>query len=240
MNTPLTLDPDAVAETLKPVERASMLPPRAFIDSGVFEWELENVFRGWVCAAHVSAVSEPGKFVMREIGDDSVVVIGGEDGRPHAFLNVCRHRGARIVSESEGSIRRRIQCPYHGWSYGFDGELKASPHMDGVEEFDGSCYGLIPVRLAVVGGLVHVDLGGDAPAADEQVGELAEHLHRYRVDTLTRGGERFYTVDANWKALAENYSECLHCPGVHPELNHLSDYMSGEQVTGAGAGAAAR
>src|SRR5665809_2881 len=115
MSTPLTLAPEAVAETLKPVERASMLPPRAFIDRGVFEWELENVFGGWVCVAHVSAVSEPGKFVMREIGDDSVVVIGGEDERPHAFLNVCRHRGARIVSESEGCIHRRIQCPYHGW-----------------------------------------------------------------------------------------------------------------------------
>jgi glycine betaine catabolism A len=233
--TTLALEQDSVAETLKPLERASMLPPQAFIDAGVFEWELENVFRGWVCAAHVSAVSEPGNFVMREIGTDSVVVIGGEDGRPHAFLNVCRHRGARVVSEAEGSLRRRIQCPYHGWSYGFDGELKASPHMDGVEDFDGSCYGLIPVRVDVVGGLVLVDLGGEAPAAGEHVGDLVEQLRRYRVETLARGGERLYSVDANWKALAENYSECLHCPGVHPELNRLSDYMSGEEVIGAGA-----
>jgi glycine betaine catabolism A len=232
---PLTLDPEAVAKTRKPVERASMLPPRAFIDGGVFDWELENLFRGWVCAAHLSAVGEPGKFVMREIGTDSVVVIGGEDGRPHAFLNVCRHRGARIASDSEGIFRRRIQCPYHAWSYGFDGELKNSPHMDGVEDFDRSCYGLIPVRVAEVGGLVLLDLGGEAPAAGEHVGELVEHLRRYRVDTLARGGERLYSVDANWKALAENYSECLHCPGVHPELNRLSDYMSGDDVIGAGA-----
>jgi glycine betaine catabolism A len=232
---PLTLDPEGVAETLKPLERASMLPPRAFIDEGVFEWELEHVFRGWVCAAHLSAVGEPGKFVMREIGTDSVVVIGGEDGRPHAFLNVCRHRGARVLSDAEGSLRRRIQCPYHGWSYGFDGELKNSPHMDGVEDFDGSCYGLMPVRVAVEGGLVLVDLGGRAPAAGDHVGELVEHLRRYRVEALVRGGARLYSVDANWKSLAENYSECLHCPGVHPELNRLSDYMSGEEVNGAGA-----
>ena len=68
---------------------------------------------------------------MREIGTDSVVVMGGEDGRPRAFLNVCRHRGARLIEDAEGSVRRRVQCPYHGWSYGFDGELKAAPTWTG-------------------------------------------------------------------------------------------------------------
>ena len=58
---------------------------------------------------------------MREIGADSVVVIGGEDGRPRAFLNVCRHRGARLVEEAEGSVRKRLRCPYHAWSYDLDG-----------------------------------------------------------------------------------------------------------------------
>ena len=236
MSTPLTLDPDAVAETLKPVERASMLPPRAFIDSGVFEWELENVFRGWVCAAHVSAVGEPGKFVMREIGD--------RQRRRDRRRGRAAARVPQRLPSSRRPHRERVRGQHSAAASsarttagptGSTGSCKASPHMDGVEDFDGSCYGLIPVRLAVVGGLVLVDLGGDAPAADEQVGELVEHLHRYQVDTLARGGERFYSVDANWKALAENYSECLHCPGVHPELNRLSDYMSGEEVIGAGA-----
>ncbi len=95
---------------------------------------------------------------MRELGTDSVVVIGGEDGRPRAFLNVCRHRGARIVEETEGQVRKRIRCPYHAWSYGLDGTLVAAPHMDGVEDFDFSCCGLLAVRSAVVGGLVLIDL----------------------------------------------------------------------------------
>ena len=76
---------------------------------------------------------------MREIGSDSVVVIGGEDGSPRAFLNVCRHRGAPARSRSEGKVKRRLRCPYHAWSYGLDGELQAAPHMDGVEDFDHSC-----------------------------------------------------------------------------------------------------
>ncbi len=230
----LDLDPREVARTQEPVERATMLPPRAFADEGVLAWELDNMFRGWVCVGHVSAVAETGTFMMRELGPDSIVVIGAEDGRPRAFLNVCRHRGARIVEEAEGKVRKRLRCPYHSWSYGLDGSLKAAPHMDEVENFDFSCWGLIPVRLAVVGGLVLVDLSGEAPQIDEHVGELLDHLERYRLDSLERGGKIEYTVEANWKGIAENYNECLHCPGVHPELQALSDYMSGEEVVGEG------
>jgi Rieske 2Fe-2S family protein len=132
----LDLDPRDIARTQQPVERATMLPPAAFVDQGVFEWELDEIFRGWVVAAHVSAVNEPGKFLVRQVGTDSVVIMGGADGAPHAFLNVCRHRGARLVEEPEGQVRKRLRCPYHAWSYDLDGELRAAPHMDGVEDFE--------------------------------------------------------------------------------------------------------
>ena len=233
--TKLNLDPHDIEATLEPVERATMLPPRAFVDPEVFEWELGTIFRGWICVGHASRVAEPGTYMMREIGADSVVVMGGEEGRVHAFLNVCRHRGARLIQDAEGSVRRRVQCPYHGWSYGLDGELKATPHMDEVEDFDTSCWGLMPVRVATVGGLVLVDLSGDASAVEAHVGQLAGHLDRYRVGSLRGAGRVEYQVEANWKAIAENYSECLHCPGVHPELNALSNYMSGEEMEGDGA-----
>ena len=230
----LDLDPRDLALTRQPVERATMLPPAAFVDRGVFDWELEEIFRGWVCAAHICAVDEPGKFVVRELGVDSVVIVGGGDGRPRAFLNVCRHRGARIVEERAGRVRKRLRCPYHAWSYDLAGELRAAPHMDEVEDFDFACNGLLAVRLEVVGGLVLIDLSGEAPDPFEHVGELRAHLERYRVAELRRGGERAYEVAANWKGIAENYNECLHCPGVHPELNALSDYMSGEALPGEG------
>ena len=231
----LNLDRGDVEATLKPVERATMLPPRAFVDPGVFEWELERIFDGWICVGHASRVAAPGDYVMREVGADSIVVMAGEDGRPRAFLNVCRHRGARLLSDSEGTVRRRVVCPYHAWSYGLDGELVGARHMDGVEDFDTSCWGLMPLRVATVGGLVFVDLSGEAPDVAGHVGDLARHLERYRVHDLARGGLITYDVAANWKAIAENYSECLHCPGVHPELNALSHYMSGEVLVGAGA-----
>ena len=107
--------------------------------------------------------------------------------------------------------------------------------MDEVEDFDFSCWGLLPVRLEVHGGLVLIDLSGQAPEIDEHVGTLLGHLERYRLAELERAAEITYDVAANWKGIAENYNECLHCPGVHPELNALSDYMSGEEVPGEGA-----
>ena len=233
--TELALDPGEVEATLEPLERASMLPPPSFTDDSVLAWEMENLFiGGWICAAHVSVVSEPGAFVTRELGEESIMVIGGEDGRPRAFFNVCRHRGARIFEEPDGRVRERIRCPYHAWSYGLDGSLLGTRHTEGLEDFDPSCYGLRPVETAVVAGLVLVNVGGQAPPAAEHVGELTRLLDRYRLGELERAAEHVYEVEANWKSIAENYSECLHCPGVHPELNALSDYASGEAVEGDG------
>ena len=234
MNLPL--EPSDIAKTLLPLTRASMLPPGAFTDREVFEWEVENFFAdGWICLGHISQVNGKGKYLMREVGNDSVVVVGGEDGAPRAFLNVCRHRGARIVEHGEGQVNKRLRCPYHAWSYGLDGKLVAAPHMDEIEDFDFSCFGLIPVHLAVSGGLILVDLEGNAPEPEDHVGELTGHLDRYRNGDLVSGGRIDYTVNANWKGIAENYNECLHCPGVHPQLNALSNYMSGEEMHGPGA-----
>jgi Rieske 2Fe-2S family protein len=236
MTAALPLDSAQVSETLRPLEQATMLPPAAFTNPAVLDWEVENLFcEGWICLGHISQVDEPGKFLMRELGTDSVVVIGGEDGRPRAFHNVCRHRGARIVTDEAGKVNRRLRCPYHAWSYDLDGALRAAPHMDGVEGFDPSCIGLAPVRLSTLGGLLMVDLGGDAPDPAEHLGDLVTHLERYRTETLRSGGKVDYEVAANWKGIAENYNECLHCPGVHPELNALSNYMSGDEIIGEGA-----
>ena len=221
--------------TREPLERATMLPGAAFTDPRVLEWELDGLFRGgWICVGHADQVRARGDYVMAEIGQESVFVVADADGEPHAFLNTCRHRGARIIEEPEGRVPR-LQCPYHAWSYGFDGSLRNAPHTDGIEDFDARCYGLKAVRTAVVEGLVLVDLSGGAAPAEEHVGELATHLARYRLGGLRRARRITYEVKANWKAIAENYSECLHCPGVHPELNQLSHYLSGEGYTGAGA-----
>src|SRR5687768_613429 len=136
----LTLDSAAVERVLLPLERATQLPPQAFLDPEVLAWEREALFGGWVCAGHAGVLGERGAFLSA--GD--VFVITGEDGEPRAFVNACRHRGARLLDAREGTVRR-LQCPYHAWTYGLDGALKSAPFTEGIEGFD--CPGLIPARM---------------------------------------------------------------------------------------------
>ncbi|MEA2254704.1 MAG: glycine betaine catabolism [Solirubrobacteraceae bacterium] len=231
----LPLSISELERTRRPMERATALPGAAFTDPAVLDWELEHVFAaGWLCVGHADQVRERGDYLMADLGTESVFVIADDEGEPRAFLNTCRHRGARLVDAAEGRLTR-LQCPYHAWSYGFDGALRNAPHTEEIEDFDPGCFGLRAVRCAVVEGLVLVDLSGSAPAPEDHVGELAPWLARYRLGELRRARRIVYEVDANWKAIAENYSECLHCPGVHPELNRLSHYLSGDTIRGAGA-----
>jgi Rieske 2Fe-2S family protein len=233
-NPSLPLCAAEIERTVLPLERATQLPARAFTDPAVLEWERANLFRsGWVCAGHTEQVSQRGQYVHVDVGGESVLVVGDDDGLPRAFLNTCRHRGARLVDDAAGRLRR-LQCPYHAWSYGFDGSLRSAPFTEGLENFDPACYALHEVRLAVVEGLVLLDVSGEAPPAAAHVGDLAPHMAAYRLGELKRAARIVYDVEANWKAIAENYSECLHCPGVHPELNRLSHYLSGEAIEGAG------
>jgi glycine betaine catabolism A len=231
----LPLRAEDVEQTCRPLEEASMLPRAAFVEPSVLDWELEALFLGgWVCAGHADQLRERGQFLTVEIRGESVLVVADDDGEPHAFHNTCRHRGARIVDAPEGRVPR-LQCPYHAWSYRFDGSLANAPHTAGIAGFDPACNGLHRVRCAVVEGLVLLDVSGQAPQPEEHVGDVAGWLARYRTGELRRTTRVTYEVAANWKSIAENYSECLHCPGVHPELNRLSHYLSGETLTGAGA-----
>src|SRR4051794_36450243 len=224
-----------LAETRRPLLEATQLPPRAYVDEQVAVWEAEHLFLGgWICVGHAQPLASRGAFVTREIKGESLLFVGDDEGRAQGFFNVCRHRGARLVSEGEGTLRR-LQCPYHAWCYGFDGGLRSAPHTDEIEGVDAAGEGLEPVRTEVLHGLLFADVAGGAGPLAEHVGDLAQHLGRYRLDTLVRAAAITYDVGSNWKAIAENYSECLHCPGVHPELNRLSHYLSGVDFEGAGA-----
>ena len=187
-------------------------------------------------------VTDAGRLLQREIGDDSVVVVGGGEGRTHAFLNVCRHRGARLIEDAEGSVRRRVQWAYHAWSYGLDGGKPRRHHMDGVEDFDPSCWGLIPVRVATVGGLVLVDLSGEAPdvePARRRAGRLPGPLPGGRAAPGREGG---VPVGGELEGDRRELQRVSALFSRRPPRNwdEASNYMSGEGSRARAPGAAAR
>jgi Rieske 2Fe-2S family protein len=200
----------------------------------VLAYEREAWFGGgWVSVGREEDALTKGAYFLAQVAGESVIVIRGDDGELRAFYNLCRHRGATLVEEPCGALVR-FQCPYHAWVYDLQGNLRPPRHTEVLEGFDPAEWGLVPVRLAAWQGFVFVDLSGEAPPLAETLGDLPGHLARYELAGLRRARRIEYDVAANWKAIVENYEECYHCPGVHPQLNKITPYNLGEYLPGEG------
>jgi Rieske 2Fe-2S family protein len=210
------------------------LPGRVFHDPAVFDFEWRAWFmRDWLCVGRAEEAAQAGDYVRVELGDESIVIVRGNVGELRAFRNICRHRGARIIEDTSGNLVR-FQCPYHAWTYDLEGRLRQPRYTKTLEGFDCAEYGLYPVRLAVEHGFVFISLADTGEPLSATLGTLPETFARYPLSDLRCGVRMEYDVAANWKALMENYSECYHCPGVHPLLNHLTPYNLGGYLTGEG------
>jgi len=204
------------------------LPSSWYRDAGIFALEKERIFsREWVCVGRSEELAGPGAHRVLDVCGESVLLVRNREGELRAFYNVCRHRGARLCREPDagsaalgGGIRGgRITCPYHQWSYDLDGRLLAAPWLTAEPGFDRSLFSLYPVGLHSWGGFVFVNL---TPATAQPLAGLLEpiaaRVARYPLAELRIGHTIRYQVAANWKVICENYNECYHCAGVHPEL----------------------
>jgi Rieske 2Fe-2S family protein len=206
------------------------LPARYYTDPENFKREMESFFcRMWICAGRSEQVAKAGDYFLREVAGESIIVTREPAGELRAFYNVCRHRGTRMCREAEGRFAGRIQCPYHGWTYGLDGRLLGAPHME--EPFRHEEYPLHAVRAEEWGGNIFLNLDADAAPLREQLGELAEKFAPWSMQDLRLYKRISYEVQANWKLIVTNYNECLHCPVLHPMLSRISDYLSGANDT---------
>jgi glycine betaine catabolism A len=200
----------------------------AYWDPTGFAVELEFLFgRHWLCVGREEEWAEPGDFVTRSIGGEGLLFVRDAAGQLRGFHNLCRHRGTRVVPEASGRGRRTFVCPYHAWTYDWTGRLVAARHMEPREGFDRSEYGLYPVRVESWEGFVFANLDERAPALPEGLGPFFERFRRYAFRDLVRGARREYEVEANWKVVVENFSECYHCAPVHPNLNRITPYTTG-------------
>jgi Rieske 2Fe-2S family protein len=166
---------------------------------------------------------------------ENVIIVRGRDGVVRAFYNVCRHRGT-AVEERECGKAVRFQCPYHAWIYDLEGHLVRAKHTEDLEDFSLETFGLAPIHTATWQGFIFLNLAeGPVEPLEAQLGDLAEHFARFDFTTLRSARSITYEVAANWKFIAENYSECYHCPGVHPQLNKLTPYDLGGDYDPGGA-----
>lgn len=237
--------------TRLPVDYASTLIPDAYTSAEFHALERELVFgTAWVPVCVTDEVAEPGSFVVAEVGGRSLIVCRNREGALRAHHNVCRHRGARLVTEPSGRVKRFFQCPYHAWAYDLDGECLGTPlftpeagipeeqqgifDMSGVKAFDRADHGLYPARVEEWGCLVFVCLDPGAPALGDELGDLPERLAGYRLgeQRLVRRVE--YEIEANWKLVAENFMEYYHLPWVHPGLVKVSPMSAHHRWQGPG------
>jgi phenylpropionate dioxygenase-like ring-hydroxylating dioxygenase large terminal subunit len=200
------------------------LPGWIYSDPEFFELEKKHIFRtSWQLVCHVSDVPEPGDYHCLDLLGESVVVVRGADRKLRAFHNVCRHRASRLVDGPKGHcVGGRITCPYHAWSYSFDGRLVGVPHKDTFRNFDTSRHGLIQLEQEVFMGFIFVRFEPGLPSVREMAAPYIDELAVYRTEELVpQGRVTLRPRYVNWKNVADNYSDGMHIVVAHPGLTRL-------------------
>ncbi len=196
------------------------LPSAWYYEPAQYARELDAVwYRDWVPVAREEDLPKAGDYRVERIGDESLVITRDRDGRPRAFHNTCRHRGSILCTTPSGHFPNgRIVCPYHAWTYALSGELIATPRMEMPSDFRREEHALYEVPVSSWGGFLFVSLDEQPPPLAGFLGEEAGNVERWPLSSLVSVNRETSTLACNWKVFWENYSECYHCPGVHPEL----------------------
>lgn len=210
---------------------ARTAPARFYTNPDFFQKELERIhFDMWLAAGRTEDISAPGDYFTRAIGPESIIVLRDQAGELRAFYNVCRHRGTRLCDRDAGNFRGTIQCPYHAWTYGLDGDLSRAPHMEKVEGFREQDFSLHSVAVDTWDGHIFINLSKQPIPLAEHLADIPEQFVPWGMEELRRVHRKVYSLDCNWKLVIQNYSECLHCPIIHPLLNKHSHYLSGDNA----------
>ena len=199
------------------------LPSAWYHDAGHYRRELDALWlRGWLYAGRADELG-PRDYRVIGIGDQSVLLVRDPAGGLRAFHNVCRHRGSELCPGPAGRLRGpAIVCPYHGWTYSLEGALLGTPHQLPGGGFRREDHSLYRVAVDTWAGFAFVNPGGEAaPPLADALGTAPADLASWPLAELRVGATTTRSVACNWKVFWENFSECFHCPGVHPELSRL-------------------
>ncbi|MEU7876688.1 aromatic ring-hydroxylating oxygenase subunit alpha [Microbispora bryophytorum] len=208
------------------------LRAEAYTDPRWLDVDVQAVFaRTWQWVCHVERLSSPGSYVSATVAGMPIAIVRDRDGALRAFYNVCKHRAHELLTGS--GTTRAIVCPYHAWTYGLDGRLKAARRADRMATFDKNEICLDQVPVEEFGGFVYVNLDPSATPLAEQAADLAADIARWAPDVagLTHAKRLTYDIASNWKNVIDNFLECYHCHVAHKEFVDLVDMDTYEVKT---------
>ncbi|MER8504887.1 aromatic ring-hydroxylating dioxygenase subunit alpha [Mesorhizobium sp. M1142] len=218
----MTSDRTALVELIDRHRPGWSLEQAFYVDPSIYELERELWFpRQWSLVAHTSEVSEKGRYIIRQLFDEEIIVVRFGDAEEDiaAYFNVCTHRGSRLCTKDGRG--RLLVCPYHAWSYRLTGELQT--RRDVPENVDPELLGLHRVPTRCVGGLVICGLEQEImPDVQPLVDALDGGLRDMGIDRARIAARKSYPTKANWKLVIENFFECYHCQPSHPEYFRLN------------------
>jgi choline monooxygenase len=209
-----------------PLSEAWTIPAPWYVDERVAELERRAVFsRNWQVVGRADQVREPGRYLTAEVAGEPIFVVRGGDGVLRGFFNVCRHHAAAVLTEPCGQTHL-LRCPYHGWTYSLEGELKGTPDFAGVCGFEKSSNGLAPVAAEIWENFVWVRLDSHGAALADFLGsDLVGQFQPLGLSNLRFFERRHYAIDCNWKVFVDNYLDGgYHVPHLHKGLNSVLDY----------------
>jgi glycine betaine catabolism A len=206
-----------VASLIERREAGYSLEAPFYTSREIHELDLDVIFgKHWFFCATDAEIPDAGDYVTVDVGTHSVIVVRDDDENVRAFRNVCRHRGSRLLEERCGSVGN-IVCPYHQWTYRVDGSLIFAESQP--DTFEWGKFGLKPVHVRSVGGLLFLCLGDEPPADFDEVSEFLEpYLQPYDLTNAKVAHQTDIIEQGNWKLVMENNRECHHCDASHPEL----------------------
>jgi len=194
------------------------LAPWTYLSDEFFELESTLFKTHWMLAGHVSELQQPGDFITFDAVGERAIIIVDREANIRSFHNVCRHRGATLLTDS-GRCKHRIRCPFHGWSYGLDGALLGVPLPDTFKDLNKMEFGLKPVRVEIWHGLVFINFDDAAKPLADQFKAIDAEIVPYDIARMQPLSARYDRLKPyNWKVIHDIDNEGYHVPVGHPSL----------------------
>jgi choline monooxygenase len=229
------LDPKKIEVVKNPIEKAHGLPNECYLNNDYLEFEKEKIFKNnWTMIGVASSVPNPGDAKPFNLLGIPILIVRNKDKEVKVFHNVCSHRGFKLI-DKECKLKNVIRCPYHSWSYDFNGKLTVTPHIGGlgkheVEGFDKNNSNLKEIKSNIWMDLIFININSNAKPFEDFIKPLEDRWSKFiskKDQKLIRhssdNGYFNMTVNSNWKFAIENYCESYHLPWIHPKLNKVSN-----------------